>query len=181
LPRDPDQAAAALAGGLVGGAGTSGALTVLAGVAQGRQAARQRDDYREAEEAYRRAIELLQPLTAQHPAYPDLRYDLAITWHNLGWLRGQTGDVEAAGDAYRRAARHLERLVQDFPAVPHYQNTLEGVRQHSAQLPDPGTGRAQASAVVVPGRGGGPRVHNGRSTRRPACRLTGPAGSSLLD
>jgi len=79
-------------GGLVeaqGLGGAAGGATQHLGVREAAQPAEreQRDGYWET------------ALTERYPGYPDFRYDLAITWHNLGWLLGHTGDVQAAINA----------------------------------------------------------------------------------
>jgi len=89
-----------------------------------------REHCRPAENAYRTAITLLEELTLQHPANSDNRYDLAISWHNIGWLLAGAGEEAAAAGAYRRAVPNLEKLVSDFPNIPQYKNTLAGVRKH---------------------------------------------------
>ncbi|HEV3260255.1 MAG TPA: protein kinase, partial [Gemmataceae bacterium] len=70
----------------------------------------------EAELAYCRAIGLFQDALRHFPTFTDYQYELAIAWHNLGWLYHRTRRAGQAEAAYLQAAPHLQRLVDTFPA-----------------------------------------------------------------
>lgn len=88
----------------------------------------------EAEQMYRRAIDILDKLTANYPTFPDYQFDLAITRHNLGWLHNQLGKPALAEAEFRRALPRLERLVEAFPNIVNYRSTLGGLLHHWALL-----------------------------------------------
>jgi tetratricopeptide (TPR) repeat protein len=115
-------------------AGSPGVLSLAPAAVRGLRLAEQHREYGEAERAYRRAIVLLEPLTSRFPTYPDHRYDLAISWQNLGWLFAQAGDRDQAERAYRQALLHLARLADNFANVPLYHHTLGGTLNHLARL-----------------------------------------------
>jgi hypothetical protein len=79
-----------------------------------------------AEAEYRRALDLQQKLTADFPAVPEYRHDLALSQGNLGSLLRASGKLAEAEAAHRRALDQYEKLAAEFPAVPRYRAELAG-------------------------------------------------------
>lgn len=76
-----------------------------------------------AEEEYRKAIALLEPLARNNPAVTGYRRDLARCRFNLASVLAVTFRAEEAEETYREALDAFERLANDYPSVPEY--TLE--------------------------------------------------------
>ena len=77
-----------------------------------------------AEDAFRRALKLLEPLVAEFPTIPRFRETLAKASNSLGMIEqgdGRSGDSEAH---YRRELAEAERLTQDFPDRPEFRREL---------------------------------------------------------
>lgn len=72
-------------------------------------------------------------LTADYPASPLYRSELARSHHNLGLLLNALGRRAEADAAYRTALAIREKLVADYPAVPDYRSDLAGC-QHNLGL-----------------------------------------------
>jgi tetratricopeptide (TPR) repeat protein len=66
--------------------------------------------YAEAEEAYGRALDLLEPLASRSPAMPLCRYELAETLNDLGGLLMDTGRPRAAEKCLRRSLALYQQL-----------------------------------------------------------------------
>jgi tetratricopeptide (TPR) repeat protein len=96
------------------------------------QAARRVGDIRQrlgerepAEPAYRRALELLRRLAAEHPDRPDVRADLAVTLNHSGNLQRRSGALAEAYQTYRQARDTFAALVRES-SEPAYRNGLAG-------------------------------------------------------
>jgi tetratricopeptide (TPR) repeat protein len=77
--------------------------------------------WKEAETAYRAALAIKEKVTADFPAVPAYRQDLARTHSNLGVLLHFLDKPKEAEKAFRAALALQEKLTADFPAVPVYQ------------------------------------------------------------
>jgi tetratricopeptide (TPR) repeat protein len=82
-----------------------------------------------AEHALRQALEILEPLTAEHsdatdPATADLQAALALTEANLGILLMRIGRPEQAEAFVQQSVSRYSRLVSAHPDVPIYQHGL---------------------------------------------------------
>ena len=74
--------------------------------------------FKDAEAAYRRALNVLGGLGAGDRAAPEDRYELALTHNRLGWMlwiTGRTGEPDL-----RAALSLLAQLVESYPSVPAY-------------------------------------------------------------
>jgi serine/threonine-protein kinase len=80
---------------------------------------------REAEAAYGRALQILEPLAAQHPGRPDFRRTLAVAYHNRGryvdFPIGRRAEAEAR---LKQALAIAEDLAARYPGVAEYRNDL---------------------------------------------------------
>ena len=77
-----------------------------------------------AEDAFRRALKLLEPLVGEFPTIPRFRETLAKASNSLGMIEqgdGRSADSEAH---YRRELAEAERLTQDFPDRPEFRREL---------------------------------------------------------
>ena len=111
----------------------------------------------EAEQAYQEAIRLQNDLVREQEEDPDFRYELAVTYNNLGFLLEEVarGTAVLAGmprlcehnlgilveevrryadaeRAYAEALKQLERLVANFPGVPDYRKNRANTRSNQA-------------------------------------------------
>src|SRR5207248_1533054 len=73
-----------------------------------------------AEAECRAALAVQDKLTADFPAVPGYRRDLANCHNNLGYVFHGQRKWAAAEAEYRAALAVRERLAADFPAVPGY-------------------------------------------------------------
>jgi serine/threonine-protein kinase len=83
--------------------------------------ARRRD---EALKVFRRAIEIREKLTRDHPAVPQYRADLAATLRIMGGCYSLSGRRAEALEIYRRAQSLLERQIEADPADLDSQSQL---------------------------------------------------------
>jgi tetratricopeptide (TPR) repeat protein len=90
--------------------------------------------HREAEAAYRRALELGGRLAADFPAVPLYRQKLASAHKYLGVLLAGTGREKEAEQAYRDALAMQRPLTEDFPAVPQYRLELASIHNNLGNL-----------------------------------------------
>jgi tetratricopeptide (TPR) repeat protein len=79
---------------------------------------------REAESAYRDALQGCRQLAAELPGVPEYRHNLASTHHELGLLLAGMGRVTEAELAYRNAITLHTELATHFPAVSSYRHDL---------------------------------------------------------
>jgi serine/threonine protein kinase/tetratricopeptide (TPR) repeat protein len=75
------------------------------------------EEHRQAEEAYRQALDLQQQLTAAFPAAPEHQEELARSHNNLGLLLEHTGRLREAEQAYRQALERYEKRGDDPPSA----------------------------------------------------------------
>ena len=81
----------------------------------------------EAEQLYRRAVELHEALMKLEPGRPHYRENLAVTLTGLGaTLSKRAGTHHEVERAFRRAAGLFDRLAADAPDVPAYRLDLAG-------------------------------------------------------
>jgi serine/threonine protein kinase len=78
----------------------------------------------EAVAAVRQARDGFEKLTAEFPAVPEYRQELAGNHYNLGIYLADLGKWAEAEQQYRRALTLQEKLAADFPAVPPYRRDL---------------------------------------------------------
>jgi WD40 repeat protein/serine/threonine protein kinase/Tfp pilus assembly protein PilF len=83
--------------------------------------------FREAEHAYRQALDLFEKLAADFPSVPEYRQELAHSHFNLGLLLTATGRSQEAEESYRQ-------VLEFTPDNPLVQNNLAW---HLATCPDP--------------------------------------------
>ena len=81
-------------------------------------------DLKEAEAAYRDALDIQKQLAADFPTRPDFRQQLARTYGNLGVLLSATGRLQEAEAAYRDALAIQKQLVAEFPTRPDFRQEL---------------------------------------------------------
>ena len=81
-------------------------------------------DLKEAEAAYRDALDIQKQLAADFPTRPDFRQQLARTYGNLGNLLRDTGRLAEAEAAYRDALAIQKQLVAEFPTRPDFRQEL---------------------------------------------------------
>src|SRR5262249_21993617 len=85
---------------------------------------RQLGHYPEAEDAYRRAIPLLDALTGHHPGEPSYREGLVTCYERLGFTLSDTGRLGEGERSYRQGLALAERLAADFPQEPRHQRRV---------------------------------------------------------
>ncbi len=84
---------------------------------------RKLDQYPEAEDAFRSAVDLQTSQAEAFPAEPGYRHDLAETQQRLGFLYRNRGQMQRARDVYQEALVARERLVAEHPR-PEYRDEL---------------------------------------------------------
>ena len=77
-----------------------------------------------AEDAFRRALKLLEPLVAAFPTIPRFRETLAKVGNSLGMIEQNDGRWADSETHYRRELAEAERLSQDFPDRPEFRREL---------------------------------------------------------
>jgi tetratricopeptide (TPR) repeat protein len=80
--------------------------------------------YEQAEQAYRKAIEVFGELTDEFPDEENYRMELAISENALGFVLQELGLHEEADDAYRTGIEVSGALAADFPNEPDYLDVL---------------------------------------------------------
>ena len=88
----------------------------------------------DAEQAYRRAVQLQGPLVHSHPGVPSYCRGLAGAQNSLGLLLTDLGRDEEAELCYRRSAEIYEALDRDHPDVPEYCWELAGACNNLGSL-----------------------------------------------
>ncbi len=98
--------------------------------------------YQEAEQAFRKALELQAKVAARSPdrAYYH-RQELAGTYHNLGLVLVATGRNQEAEQALRQSIAIREKLVAEVPAEPSNHAVVGGARVYEGPLPNNVPGR----------------------------------------
>jgi tetratricopeptide (TPR) repeat protein len=82
--------------------------------------------WREAEAAYRDAVDVQKQLAADFPKAAEHRQELARRHSSLGGLLQRTGRAAEAESAFRAALAVWQQLVAEFPAVPEHRQGLAG-------------------------------------------------------
>ena len=77
-----------------------------------------------AEDAFRRALKLLEPLITEFPTIPRFRETLAKAGNSLGMIEQTDGRWTDSEAHYRRELAEAERLSQDFPDRPEFRREL---------------------------------------------------------
>jgi serine/threonine-protein kinase len=88
----------------------------------------------QAEQAYRRQIELLQGLAAEFPGEQKYRFDLFHSHLALGSVLGGRANGGESEQAYRAALALIGDLVRDHPEEPNYRDAQASVLIHLASL-----------------------------------------------
>jgi serine/threonine protein kinase len=78
----------------------------------------------EAEKLYRRAIKLLEGLSAEFPSAIDYQRSLAMNRNNLGLLLDRTGRLAEAKEAYRSVLAMADKSTADLASAPEFQLEL---------------------------------------------------------
>jgi tetratricopeptide (TPR) repeat protein len=73
--------------------------------------------FNQAEQAFRKALDILEPLASEHFAVPEYRATLAKTCSNMGDLFRDMGRLTEADTLLRRAITLREKLVQEQPGM----------------------------------------------------------------
>jgi eukaryotic-like serine/threonine-protein kinase len=126
----------------------------------------------EAERAWRRGIELYQPLGAADRTEPQFRIGLFACWNNLGNLLRDLGRLEEAEDAFRTAVAIQRGLVADYPGDTSLQGSLtQALRNLGLTLRDRGkrggAGRTHGIPQVNSHQGLASTTHYGSTSRSP--------------
>jgi tetratricopeptide (TPR) repeat protein len=82
--------------------------------------AENRDDFRGAEEAYKEALAIAEPLYKRNSDRTLYRDDVARYFLNLGVLYSNYGDHKLAADAFTQAAENWTELVRTHPKVKQF-------------------------------------------------------------
>jgi serine/threonine protein kinase/tetratricopeptide (TPR) repeat protein len=94
----------------------------LAGIADARfrvgMVHRKLGENREAEAAFRAALDISQKLADDFPGQLKYRRALAVHWNNLGHLLREMGQAERAEQAFRAAKDNFHQLASQFPDQP---------------------------------------------------------------
>jgi tetratricopeptide (TPR) repeat protein/tRNA A-37 threonylcarbamoyl transferase component Bud32 len=75
---------------------------------------------RDAEQAWRRAIDLFEDLVAANPGLPSYLWLLGNSYVQFGYLLHATGRTAEAERAFSTGLRHYEKLASDFPTSQAY-------------------------------------------------------------
>jgi tetratricopeptide (TPR) repeat protein len=102
---------------------------------------------KDAETAWRDALDLRKALADGFPAVPGYRADLATTHNNLGALLAVMGRHKEAEVAFRDALDLQKALAADFPAVPAYRDALAS-SHHNLGILLGDTGRPQEAEAA---------------------------------
>jgi serine/threonine-protein kinase len=89
---------------------------------------------KDAELAFREALDIQQRLAADFPTVPEYRQELARTHLNLGRLLLDTGRPPEADAADRAALDLFKALAAEFPAVPEYRRELAAIQTNLGLL-----------------------------------------------
>jgi len=82
-------------------------------------------EFKQAEQAFRQAIDIFGVLSAEFPSVPEYRRDLASALFYLGvLLKNYMADKHQALNVYERAFELRVKLAEEFPTVPEYLSEL---------------------------------------------------------
>jgi non-specific serine/threonine protein kinase/serine/threonine-protein kinase len=84
----------------------------------------QPDGSKEATASYQQTIEILEPISREHPELADQSYLLATYLSDLSTLQQIAGKLDSALQSLRTALETLERLDRRYPGVLNYQGGL---------------------------------------------------------
>jgi tetratricopeptide (TPR) repeat protein len=85
---------------------------------------RELGDQKQADQDYRHALDLLEPLVTEFPTVPRHREVLAKVCNSLGLIEESTGRLAEAETHLRRELLQVDRLVEDFPNRPEHRREL---------------------------------------------------------
>jgi serine/threonine protein kinase len=94
-------------------------------------------EFREAEAAYRGAIDLRRALADEFPGQPGYRLDLALSHVRLGALLRETGQTRPAEEAFTTAVGLSRKLADEFPGQPDYLRDVAVAHNHLGRRPPP--------------------------------------------
>lgn len=86
----------------------------------------------EAENAYRKAIAMLENLGTSSPLEPSLRYRLVLMHIEFSWIFSALGRSDESVQSIRCAIEVAERLAENFPDMPDYREVLINARNQLA-------------------------------------------------
>jgi serine/threonine-protein kinase len=111
----------------------------------------------DAEDAYRRAVDLLAKLVAEFPAVRGYREDLAQSHHNQGLGLMNLGRLREAESAFQQARALAARLTADAPEgsepwrdLAHYHSSWGGFCSVTGRLDEAETAYQEALALLKP-------------------------------
>src|SRR5262249_50966846 len=107
---------------------------------------------KDAEAAFRKAVDLEQKLADDFPNIREYRADLADSQTRLGRLLFEAGRPKEAEDGYSAAVAVQEKLVADFPGVPDCPNNLAGTLVNWAILKNAAREHARARELLEKAR-----------------------------
>ncbi|HZT79631.1 MAG TPA: tetratricopeptide repeat protein [Gemmataceae bacterium] len=102
-----------------------------------------RGELASAERSFQRALRLWEELTERRQAPSIYRRNLAMTLHDLGWLRERQGRLDEAQQYYARAVAVADELADDPHLDDQFKEAMSGARQTLADL------RAGKSAILL--------------------------------
>jgi serine/threonine protein kinase len=90
--------------------------------------------YAAAEEAYRRAIDIMTALTADFPTESSYFHGLGVCHGNLGDVLVDHGRMLEANSEYQQSVKLLEQIAKGFPTVASYQRDVARTLNNAAGL-----------------------------------------------
>ncbi|MFO0845054.1 MAG: serine/threonine-protein kinase [Gemmataceae bacterium] len=102
---------------------------------------------KEAENAYRRSLQLLDPLVEEHPEVPSYRQDLAAACNNLANLLRDSRRLAEAEPLNERATQLLRVLADELPGEPVWRRELASAYYNRALL-DEARGKPVPAAMA---------------------------------
>jgi serine/threonine-protein kinase len=101
-----------------------------------------------AEDQFRRALALLDPLVAECPTIPRFRESLATASNSLGMIEERDGRSADGEVQYRRELAEEERLAQDFPDRPEFRRELARASMNLGNLLESEGRMAEAQTML---------------------------------
>ena len=92
------------------------------------------EQYKPAEQAVRRGLEMKRELATEFPSVPEYRRGVAIGLTNLGILAKNTDRYPQAEELYREALQVHQSLVEDFPDVADHHNEVAGAMTNLGRI-----------------------------------------------